>query len=270
MAKRQSVRLIQIAAAYVACAAALSAAPSPGGDGAIAPAFALVELFTSEGCSSCPPADALLGELASRGRTKGLSIYCLAFHVDYWNQLGWTDPFSAAEYSTRQKTYARVMRSPQIYTPQMIVNGTEEFVGSDRLRAEHVIDAALSRSASVKLNLQAARERGDSQEPSPTATVATTRVTYAVTGGPKNAVLHVAAVESGLASSVSRGENAGHVLRHENVVRAFSTVPLEKGMAGTVTLTVPQGTVAGHTSIIGYVQDGSTMAILGAAAIPYQ
>ncbi len=254
MATRGGLRLIQIAATCV-LAAALSAAPAPGSGRVVAPAFVVVELFTSEGCSSCPPADTLLGDLASQGRTRGLAIYCLAFHVDYWNQLGWKDPFSAAEYSTRQKAYARALRSPQIYTPQMIVNGTEEFVGSDRSRAEHVINAALSRGGSVKLDLEV-REKA--------------RVTYSVTGAPKKAVLHVAAVESGLVSSVSRGENAGRVLRHENVVRAFSTVSLEKGMEGTVSLTLPQGTVAGRTSIIGYVQDASTMAIVGAAAIPYR
>lgn len=270
MAKRGSIRLIQIATGYVVLIAALSAAAVPGSGRVVAPAFAVVELFTSEGCSSCPPADALLNELSSRGRAKGLAIYCLAFHVDYWNQLGWKDPFSAAAYSSRQKSYARVMRSPQIYTPQMIVNGTEEFVGSDRSRAEHLINAALSRGGSVGVNLKAMRDGRDGQDSTRMGTVTATRVTYSVTGAGKDAVLHVAAVEGGLVSSVSRGENAGHVLRHENVVRAFSTVSLENRLDGTVNLALPQGTVAEHTSIIGYVQDASTMAILGAAAIGYR
>lgn len=265
MRKHARPRLIrQMAASCVVLITAISAALSGDSSRVIAPAFAVVELFTSEGCSSCPPAEALLGELASQGHTKGLAIYCLAFHVDYWNRLGWKDPFSAAAYSARQEAYARVLRSVQVYTPQMIVNGTEEFVGSDRSRAEHAINAALSRAASVRVALRVVPETGESPDSPQAATGTGTRVTYSVTGAPKSALLHIAAVEAGVVSRVSRGENAGRALRDENVVRAFLTVPLDSTTEGTVTLPIPEGTVASHTSIIGYVQDRSTMAILGA------
>ena len=96
------------------------------------PGFAVVELFTSEGCSSCPPADALLAEQVRDAREHGRPVYCLAFQVDYWNRLGWADPYSDAGFSRRQNDYAQAFQSDRVYTPQVVVNGTEEFVGSDR------------------------------------------------------------------------------------------------------------------------------------------
>ncbi len=245
--------------------ATLSAAPSGHGTPLVAPAFAVVELFTSEGCSSCPPAEALLGDLAAEARSEGLAIYCLAFHVDYWNQLGWRDPFSAPAYSSRQRAYAEAMHSRQIYTPQMIVNGTDQFVGSDRSQAERAVNAALEHAGAVRVMLQAEPEATERRETSPAETSA--RVAYAVTGAPKASVLQVAAVETGLVSRVSGGENAGRVLHDANVVRAFVTVPLDMATEGTVTLPLPKGTVAGHTSVVAFVQDRSTMEVLGAAAV---
>src|SRR5262245_48953789 len=109
---------------------------------ASASGFAVVELFTSEGCSSCPPADRLLADLAKRP-----GVYALEFHVDYWNSLGWRDPYSAAAYSDRQRMYG-----DDIYTPQMVVNGTNLFVGSNRARAEAAIAAGLSAPPKVGLS----------------------------------------------------------------------------------------------------------------------
>jgi hypothetical protein len=209
----------------------------------------------------------VLAELAAAARSKGQPIYCLAFHVDYWDQLGWKDPFSSAAYSRRQSAYAHVAGSSLIYTPQMIVNGTDEFVGSDRPRAAHAIDAALGRTASARVVLHVnAGDAGSGGAPgTSTATIA-----YSVNGAPSDSVLQIAAVERGLVSSVSRGENSGRVLRHENVVRAFLTVPLAEGTNGTLVLTMPPGIVAGNMSVIGYVQNPGTMAILGATAVAYQ
>ena len=94
--------------------------------------FAVVELFTSEGCSSCPPADNLLGEIVKDAQKGQQRVYCLSFHVDYWNSLGWRDPYSDPAFSRRQREYARAFESVQVYTPQMVVNGSTGFVGSDR------------------------------------------------------------------------------------------------------------------------------------------
>ena len=254
------------AVSLAVAAVALGSTPTRAGDTA-PPRFAVVELFTSEGCSSCPPADKLLGDLASQARTEGRAIYFLAFHVDYWDQLGWKDPFSSASYSSRQSAYARAMHSQRIYTPQMIVNGTEELVGSDRSRAVHAIDAALARASGAKVTLQILAGDPWPQGSGPTATGTAATVRFSVAGGATSCVLHVAAIEGGLVSSVSRGENSGRVLRHENVVRSFVTLPLSSGHDGTLTLALPPGATADNTSIVGYVQDPSTMAILGAAAV---
>ncbi len=232
-----------------------------------APGFAVVELFTSEGCSSCPPADALLGRLVSEARDKGLPVYCLAFHVDYWDRLGWKDPFSAAAFSQRQEAYAQAAGSSRIYTPQMIVNGRDEFVGSDGPHAEHAIASALARAATANVELQASESDAATPGAAGVASPRTVKIAYSVTGATKDMVLDVAAVEAGLVSHVARGENSGRMLRHENVVRAFVMVPLKNAGAGTVVLRLPADTAPQHTSIVAYVQDRFTLAIRGAAAV---
>src|SRR5438045_1264832 len=93
--------------------------------------FAVVELFASEGCSSCPPADNLLAELTQQAHAQGRQIFTLSFQVDYWNNLGWVDPFSSAQFTQRQYQYANTLETSSVYTPQMIVNGQYAFVGSD-------------------------------------------------------------------------------------------------------------------------------------------
>src|SRR5579872_5297720 len=96
----------------------------------------VIELFTSQGCSSCPAADKNLAELIEEAEKKGLPVYGLSFHVDYWNYIGWKDPYSRSEYTARQREYSSFLNSETVYTPQMIVNGEVEFVGSDKKAAE--------------------------------------------------------------------------------------------------------------------------------------
>src|SRR6266498_1743348 len=111
--------------------------------------FAILELFTSEGCSSCPPADRLLPQLASGDS----NIIPLSFHVDYWNHLGWTDPFSKAEFSQRQREYGEHFHLESIYTPQLIINGEYELVGSNRSTAEADIKAVLNQRSGVQIKI---------------------------------------------------------------------------------------------------------------------
>ena len=212
--------------------------------------FAVVELFTSEGCSSCPPADDLLAEIAAEARQKGQRIFPLAFHVDYWNDLGWTDPFSDHAYSRRQHEYAQVFDPRRVYTPQMVVNGADAFVGSDRDRAHRSIRTALSRPSPVAVALKAAPVGSD-----------TLAVTYEVSGAPTDAILNIALIERGLVTRVPRGENAGRTLRHENVVRVFRTLPVG---SGTLRLPIPTAVVRQNSSLVGYVQNPQDMAVLGA------
>jgi len=215
--------------------------------------FAVVELFTSEGCSSCPSADQVLAELDDDAKKNGRRIFPLAFHMDYWNYLGWKDPFSLAAASERQEQYG-VLRVEQSYTPQMIVNGKTEFIGSDRRRAWKAVDAALGLPARASLTLRVK------------AGVGGQKIEYQVSGAPKNVVLCIAVVESGLVSQVRRGENAGRTLMHANVVRKFVTLPAD-GPTGTVNLESEFSSTKRDLRVIAFLQDRRTMTIFGATGI---
>src|ERR1044072_5005664 len=114
--------------------------------------FTVVELFTSEGCSSCPPADAAVAKLLKKYDS---NVYVLGYHVDYWNSLGWKDIFSNAAYTQRQKAYGRVLKLSSVYTPQIIVNGAEQFVGSDETKLNTAVNKSLQQQINVALNINA-------------------------------------------------------------------------------------------------------------------
>lgn len=177
----------------------------------------LVELFTSEGCSSCPPADALLIRLENEQPVEGAEIIALGFHVDYWNYIGWRDRFSSAAYSDRQRDYAETFRGETVYTPQMIVDGHTEFVGNDSRRAAAAIQrAALAAKARVELSLAEARENRVKLE---------ARVSgLQAESGEEDFDLWLAVTESSLSSRATRGENSGRQLSHTAVVREFRRV----------------------------------------------
>ena len=216
--------------------------------------FVVVELFTSEGCSSCPPADKFLAELTDDATKNSRRIFPLAFHVDYWNYLGWKDPFSLPVSSERQEQYGTALRVNQSYTPQMIVNGNTELVGSDRRRAWKAIDAALTLPAQASVVLHASTDADG------------TKIEYQVSGAPKDAVLCVAVVESGLVSQVRRGENAGRTLSHTNVVRKFVMLPLNTA-TGSVGLGSDFSRSKKDLQVIAFLQHRETMAIFGATGI---
>lgn len=220
--------------------------------------FAVVELFTSEGCSSCPPADEALARLVDDSRRSGVPVYPLAFHVDYWNDLGWSDPYSSAAFSECQRTYASRGGARQVYTPQMIVNGKGGFVGSDSAEAAKQIRQALERPAAVPVSLGIARLQGDKLQ-----------VSYGFDNNPlpANATLVVTVAERGVTTAVKAGENGGRSLRHENVVRAYATVASPIAAGGTVELTLPAGLKRENASVVGFVQDTKSLEILGANAI---
>ncbi|MBA4119766.1 MAG: DUF1223 domain-containing protein [Isosphaera sp.] len=219
---------------------------------------AVVELFTSEGCSSCPPADALLSALIADAGAKNAAVYALSFHVNYWDNLGHPDPFASAAFTDRQYAYADAFRARSVYTPQMVINGSAEFVGSDAKQAARQIEAALSRGTAGTLGLTAAR-RGDAAE-----------VALDARGLPEGAVVHVALVERGLKTAVRRGENAGRTLAHDNVVRAFATLaprPAAEGPA-TITLKAPAGLNWDNAHVVAYAQDGNVGRVLNATRAP--
>jgi hypothetical protein len=216
---------------------------------------AVVELFTSEGCSSCPPADRALASLTTRAKSDSLAVYTLSFHVDYWNYLGWRDRFSSASNSERQRGYASINSNGGTYTPQAVVNGQAECVGSDSARLQELVDSALRQVPRTQIVLDAHRAaRGIA-------------VSYRVTGATEGRVLNLALLEPRAESQVEHGENAGERLAHVNVVRAFVTRPLSAGVAGQFTLTAGPDIEAGRVGLVAYAEDASQRDISGAAAL---
>jgi hypothetical protein len=221
---------------------------------------AVVELFTSEGCSSCPPADDLFRQMAAEARAQSKAVFFLSFHVDYWNELGWPDPFSSRVFTDRQYAYARVFGTQGAYTPQMVVGGRSGFVGSDAARARKSVEEALAASASVEVSLRAKAAGG--------AGVA--EVSYAAAGAPKGAVLNVALVEDGIVVRVPRGENAGRTLSHDGVVRVFRTLSLDRAREGSLSIGIPAGVSRERASFVAYAQDAETLSVLGAVSAPIE
>ena len=171
----------------------------------------LVELFTSEGCSSCPPADALLERLDRSQPIPEAQIFVLSEHVDYWNHIGWADPYSSPAYSARQQQYARRFRNQGPYTPQMVVDGRSEFVGSDARAAEAAIRSAIRQS-------KAAIRIGESNG------MATINVGPLPAGTARKAVVFAAhAIDSGT-QDVVRGENKGRRLHHVAIAKDLKQI----------------------------------------------
>ena len=188
--------------------------PPPTDEGVRAPV--LVELFTSEGCSSCPPADALLQRLDQSQPVSTAELIVLSEHVDYWNGIGWRDPYSSHEYSERQSAYAARFGSGGIYTPQMVVDGRFEFVGSDERRASQAIkEAAKAPKAQVHIRLGSSDEAGIVHVEAGPLPSTSSRLSAGV---------FLALADDTDESRVSRGENAGRTLQHVAVVRSLTRI----------------------------------------------
>jgi hypothetical protein len=181
----------------------------------------LVELFTSEGCSSCPPADRLLAQLNARQPVKGAEAIILEEHVDYWDDLGWHDPFASAAVTQRQKDYDQTIHA-EVYTPQMIVDGRTDVLGSDQRAAERAIAKA---SDAPKTELELSWVGMTSTMGGPKLL----RVRAGKLSGGDKAEVFMAITESHLHSDVKRGENAGRGLEHDGVVRKFTSLGKTNG-----------------------------------------
>jgi hypothetical protein len=219
----------------------------------------LVELFTSEGCSSCPPADRLLQELDRKQPVSGANLIVLSEHVDYWNQLGWSDPYSSHFFSQRQSSYSDHFGLNSVYTPQMVVDGSTEFVGSDSQQADRACEKAVSdRKVAVRItgvsldsgNIRAHVETGELNSASSADVVVAVALNHAE-------------------SQVERGENSGRRLSHVAVVRSLATVgSIEKGksFARDLSLKIPTGTDPSNLRLIAFVQEPGPGKVLGAAS----
>ena len=185
----------------------------------------VIELFTSQGCSSCPPADALLGKLAAAGQSDGRPIVALSFHVDYWNDLGWADPFSMPAWTERQQQYGRVFKD-RVYTPELVVGGSAGMVGSQTANVVRAIAAAPKQMAIAATGTWTA----DSLEVHATA--------------PEGADVWVAVWEDAARTKVTRGENSGEALLGDRVVRKLERVATA-GNTGTISVALSPNWKAG-------------------------
>ena len=227
----------------ITSAAWLASAPLLAPAFAAPPRLVVLELFTSEGCSSCPPADALLSELA---RTRA-DVLALAFHVTYWDRLGWPDPFALEAATQRQRRYAGSIGLDSIYTPQMVVDGVRDVVGSDR---EGMLAAVAAQQAAAR----------------PALSVILTRAGDAVTvrvgaGAPVDATVLLVGYDSSHVTAVQHGENAGRTLSEANVVRGLVSAGAWRGAAVTLRAPPPPGE---HLAALVQAADGG---ILGAARV---
>jgi len=207
----------------------------------------VVELFTSEGCSSCPPADALLGELAQRP-----DIVALAFHVDYWDYIGWKDPYGSPLATQRQHDYAAALRLHMVYTPQMVVDGRTDVVGSERGDVAAAIDKAV---AQPKLAVAIEKDGSGYRVVIPAADAESA-------GGP--ATVWLALFDSERETRVARGENGGRTLKEYNIVREWRQIGTWKGDALTLPIDAAMDDPNRNGCAV-IVQSGPVGPILGAA-----
>jgi hypothetical protein len=212
--------------------------------------FAVVELFTSEGCSSCPPADELLARVQKENT--GKPVYILAYHVDYWNRLGWKDVFSSADFSKRQSTYANWLKLSGVYTPQAIVNGRTEFVGSAQGTLCNAIRTSLAKASKTQISLAL------------TTTKDKATLKYNTEGAAANTALVFALVQKKATSVVKSGENSGRTLSHIQIVKSLQTIPLGNNKTGEASITLPHNFSAQGWEVIGFVQNMATGEIIAA------
>ena len=217
----------------------------------------IVELFTSEGCSSCPPADALLSHLEKTQPIPGAEVIALGEHVDYWNHGGWADRFSSRQFSARQSDYSTAFRKDSVYTPQMIVDGRTEFVGSD----EDAARAAIAQAARLPKAQVSITQAGD------TLSIRVDHLPVSAKNDPAEVVLAI--TEDGLSSYVRGGENTGRRLAHSAVVRQLTMLGRVSGGVFTAAPSVKAFSGRrGMLNAVAFVQERGSRRIVGAGEVP--
>ncbi len=225
------------------------------------PPVVLVELFTSEGCSSCPPADALLRQIDRTQTAAGQMIVGISEHVTYWNSLGWSDPFSSSVYTDRQNGYGQRFNLDSVYTPQMVVNGSEQFVGNDRGGLVRAVKQQIGHPEAIAVNISGLNRTGNRLS-----------VTFSASGAIPSSGAEIIAViaDDTDQSSVQRGENSGRTLTHVSVARSLSRVAtLKTPEEKTITVALPssfQPTQPHH--LILFAQAPNYGRVLGADSKP--
>jgi hypothetical protein len=205
--------------------------------------FAVLELFTSEGCSSCPPADKLMAKI--QNEYKNQAVYILAFHVDYWDRLGWKDVFSAPDNTNRQQEYEKWFNTGSIYTPQLVVNGMSEFVGSNEFKTHDAIKKALATEYKTRLSIESHREADK------------LILKYTVSNSSKDSRILVVIVQKSATTKVERGENKGRLLSHIQIVRGLHSETISSKGNDTTSVQLPKGFNSGDFEVIALVQDSN-------------
>lgn len=206
----------------------------------------VVELFTSQGCSSCPPADAILHQLAGRE-----DVIPLALHVDYWDYIGWADKFARAEHTTRQQNYAREAGARTIYTPQMIIAGQDHVIGASGMEIAEAINTHLADPTGVEVTLQRAED------------------VLSISGSAqsdlrKDAMVQVIRYMPEATVDVTRGENAGRALTYANIVQDWQVVEAWDEGAARYDLEIP---ISGTAPVVVIVQEQGPGRVLAAAVL---
>ncbi|HKW88916.1 MAG TPA: DUF1223 domain-containing protein [Candidatus Acidoferrales bacterium] len=242
-----------------------SRAQSPAPDTSAANKPVVVELFTAEGCSDCPPAEALLQRMEQQP-LRGVEIIPLEEHVDYWNQYGWIDPYSSGEWTARQQEYVAKAKGNTPYTPEMVVEGDAQFVGSNGRAAQQAIEKAVS-EPQTQITIGAGQTESKNEE------------SFAVTVGKligsdagDAAQVWLAVTEDGLHSAVTAGENAGHTLSHAAVLRSLHKIGVasaagdSNSFAGNEKVKLNSSWKRENLRVVVFVQDKKSLKILGAAS----
>jgi len=216
---------------------------------------AVVELYVSEGCSSCPPAEALAAELIQQAATTHARLFYLEFPVDYWDYLGWKDPFTRPEFAQRQEAWARRLGLKEVGTPQAIVGGTNAILGSDGGAMRAAIATANAQSNPVVVTPTAHWSPDDGLH-----------VAVKLSTAPHGALIIIALTESALSSAIHAGENNGRTMIHDDVVRAFTELPVSGDLAD-VHLAAPANLVRDRSAVTVVVEEGASYAVLGAERI---
>ncbi len=212
--------------------------------------FALVELFTSEGCSSCPSADALISKIKSEYQNK--PVFIISYHVDYWNRLGWFDRFSSPDYSIRQTNYARKLRT-SVYTPQVVVNGNTESVGSNSAKLHDIINKNLKSAKQQKISFSAKRSNHE------------ITIDYDLGKNERAETLNFVLLQNEASSKIKSGENNGRNLHHVNIAREIKSFTDYKS-SGSIKMRIPDDLLKEDLSLAGFTQ-GKNLEIFSAEII---
>lgn len=214
--------------------------------------FALIELFTSEGCSSCPPADDAISDI--QNEYKNENVVAVGFHVDYWDRLGWKDAFSSPDNTARQEYYSSIFKLSSIYTPEAVINGKYEFVGSDKGKIVNTVEEQLKSKPSEIINLNIT---GNSEE--------NIEVKFSINGNTsENDQMVLFLVEKAATTNVKRGENGGRTLHHINIVRKM-IVTSTFSKEGAENFTLPSELKKENAFITAFTQNKKTGAVAGVA-----